>query len=118
MTEDIEKKIDMPSVNDSSQNVEEKKEMATGNGAENTLLTIASVVLFCGIIATIICLFTIVWVEQRDPDYTSLKETVFNPSGFVTTIMVLFSSLISWSLLKVIANISLTLKDINSKLKK
>ena len=42
---------------------------------------------------------------------------MFNPSGFATTIMILISSLVSWSFMKVLANISLTLKDINKKMK-
>ena len=42
---------------------------------------------------------------------------MFTRSGFATTIMILISSLVSWSFMKVLANISLTLKDINKKMK-
>ena len=80
-----------------------------------TLIFIANVVLVCGIIASLICLFTIVWV--RNPAYTYVIEYMFNSSGFATTIMILISSLVSWSFMKVLANISLTLKDINKKMK-
>lgn len=88
---------------------------SSNNSAENTLTVIANVVLVCGILASVICLFTIVWV--RNPAYTYIDKYMFNPSGFATTIMIVMSSLISWSFMKVLANISLTLKDINKKMK-
>ena len=94
---------------------EAPKEESSNNGAENTLTVIADFVLVCGIIASLICLFTMVWV--RNPAYTYYEEYMFNPSGFATTIMILMSSLITWSFMKVLANISLTLKDINKKMK-
>ena len=100
-------------INPVSNNV--PKDESSNNSAENTLTVIANIVLVCGIIASVICLFTIVWV--RDPGYTYIKKTIFNPTGFATTIMILMSSLISWSFMKVLANISLTLKDINKKMK-
>lgn len=90
-------------------------EASSNDGAEKTLNSIASIILVCGIIASIICLFTIVWV--RDPQYVYTKHVMFNPSGFATTIMILMSSLISWSFMRVLANISLTLKDIKKKMK-
>lgn len=90
-------------------------ETTPNNGAENTLNTIAYIVLGFGILASLICLFTIIWI--RDPQYQYIERTIFNPTGFVTTIMVLFFSIISWSLMRVLANISLTLKDINKKIK-
>lgn len=94
---------------------EAPKEEPSNNGAENTLTTIANIVLVCGILASLICLFTIVWV--KNPAYTYHDEYMFNPSGFATTVMILLSTLISWSFMKVLANISLTLKDINKKIR-
>lgn len=85
------------------------------NSAENTLLTIATIVLICGIIASVVCFCSMVIIE--DPSYHYSKHYMFNPAGFATTIMVLLSSLISWGLLKVLANISLTLKDIRGRIK-
>ena len=85
------------------------------NSAENTLKVIATIVLVCGIIAAVICLFTVAFIQDPEFHYTSKK--IFNPAGFATTIMVLLSSLISWGFLKVLANISLTLKEINHKTK-
>ena len=86
-----------------------------GNGAETTLVIIANIVLVCGIIASIICLFNIVWVQN--PEYHYIDDKIFSPSGFVTTVMVLASSLISWSFMRVLANISVTLKAMNKKMK-
>lgn len=85
------------------------------NSAEDTLIVIGNIVFIFGIIATIICAFTMVVI--KDPSYTYITEYMFNPSGFATTIIVFFSSLISGGVLKVLANISITLKDINSKTK-
>ena len=95
----------------------EAEKQKVDNSAENTLINIAKIVLTCGIIANIICLFTLAFIEDPKAGYSYRTETVFNPSGFATTIMVLLSSLVSWGILKVLANISLTLKEINSKIR-
>lgn len=84
------------------------------NSAEKTLATIADIILIVGIIVTVICLFTLCFVEVPKSMYST--KTEFSPSGFATTVMVLFSSLISWSVMKVLSNISLTLKELNSKI--
>lgn len=83
--------------------------------AENTLNGIAVFTLIAGIIATFICLFTICWI--RNPEYKYLDEKIFNPGGFATTVAILIGSLATWALLKVLANISITLKQINKKIK-
>ena len=83
--------------------------------AEKTLNGIAVFVLFSGIIATLICLFTICWIQN--PEYKYLHDKVFNPSGFATTVSILIGALATWALLKVLANISITLKQINKKIK-
>ena len=95
--------------------VEPTTEKKDENSAEKTLATIADIILVVGIIVTVVCLFTLCFVEVPKSMYRTEKE--FSPSGFATTIMVLFSSLISWSVMKVLSNISLTLKAINSKIK-
>lgn len=90
----------------------EQKPEATTNknsSAENTLSIIADIVLVLGIIGTVVCLFTIVFVGRHNDE--------FNPVGFGITLSGLLSVLISWSVMKVLANISLTLKGINKKLK-
>lgn len=95
--------------------VEPTTEKKDENSAEKTLSTIADIILVVGIIVTVICLFTLCFVEVPKSMYST--KTEFSPSGFATTVMVLFSSLISWSVMKVLSNISLTLKDINNKIK-
>lgn len=86
------------------------------NSAEKTLATIADIILVVGIIVTVICFFTLCFVEVPKSMYST--KTEFSPSGFATTVMVLFSSLISWGVMKVLSNISLTLKELNGKIKK
>ena len=98
-----------------SANLETSGETKTDNSAETTLVVIANIVLVCGIIASVICFFSIVWVQN--PEYHYIDDKIFSPSGFVTTVMVLASSLISWSFMRVLANISLSLKDINKRMK-
>ena len=93
----------------------EQSEHKINNGAENTLITIATIVLICGIISTIICLFTITIVKK--PQYYGGTTTEFSAEGFLISVVVLLSSLTSWALMRVLANISLTLKNINNKIK-
>lgn len=99
--------------------MENNETQNTSNAAENTLNTIAAIVLWVGIIGTIFCLFTLTTTKVVDPTYhySIHYDTIFNPSGLAISIGVLLSTLISWALLKVIANISITLKEINSKIK-
>lgn len=93
----------------------EVKEQPIDNSAESTLTTIAVVILIFGIIATLICAFTLMFVQ--DPEYHYIDSKVFNPAGFATTIEVLAGTLITWASLRVFANISITLKEINKKIK-
>ena len=103
-----------PQTNDDKELAQEK---ATDNSAENTLTTIANIILVLGLISTLICAFTICFVTALKPGYNYVTETTFNPVGFATTIAILLSSLASWSIMKVIANISLALKEMNKKIK-
>ena len=113
MAENLNEVLGVSQTSISDANPNEVK--TTDNSAENTLATIANIVLILGIIATFICLFTLCFVEVPKSMYST--KTEFSPSGFATTVMVLFSSLISWSVMKVLSNISLTLKDLNSKIR-
>lgn len=92
------------------------------NSAEDTLNTIAWITLIVGIIAAIICLCTICWTKTTVvvqhftySDDITKDVTTFNPMGFAMTIGIFLSSLASWAFLRVISNISLTLKDIKNK---
>lgn len=78
--------------------------------AEKVLNIIANVVLGLGILSSIVLLFTVCWVDSGRYRYTD--DIVFNPMGFATTIGVLLSSIISWAVLRVICNISYSLKAI------
>lgn len=71
------------------------------DSAEDALSAIANIVLFLGIIASIGFL-----IFGDDKDRWIVSLAIFLPT------------ITSWGLLKVISNISITLKDINSKIKK
>lgn len=83
------------------------------NSAETTLETIANITLGIGIIASVVMLFTICFVQN--PEYHYHKELIFNPTGFAMTCGTLLSTLAAWASMKVLANISLTLKAIKNK---
>lgn len=104
-------------VQENNNNGEKLPEKGINNSAEKTLTTIADIILALGIISTLICAFTICFVTALKPGYDYVTETTFNPVGFATTIAIFLSSLVSWSIMKVIANISLTLKEMNKKIK-
>lgn len=89
------------------------------NVAENTLNVIAGLVLWVGIIGTIFCLFTLTTTKVVDPTYhySIHYDTIFNPAGLAISIGVLISTLTTWAVLKVVVNISKTLKEINTKMK-
>lgn len=87
------------------------------SSAEDTLKSIADIILICGIIATVLCGFNLIYIEQVKDGYSYTTEKVFSPYGFVTTVAILLSSLVSWSIMRVLAVISLTLKDMNRKIK-
>ena len=80
------------------------------NGAEKTLTTMASIILICGLAFVGLCgLSFLVLIADKN-------TTAFAP--ILIAIPVLFGTLVSWSVMKVLANISLTLKDINKNLEK
>lgn len=77
--------------------------------AEDTLTTVGNVILVLGILATIILAFTTVFVEVKVDWH---MESRFNPMGLALTVGTLLSTLATWAVLRVIANISLRLKAI------
>ena len=91
----------------------------SNNSAENTLNVIAGITLWVGIIGTIFCLNTLTTTKVVDPTYKCSihYDTIFNSAGLAVSIGVLFSAIVTWALLRVIANISTSLKEINSKIK-
>lgn len=116
MEENLNQVVGAEQTNDNLQAPEVEEERVE-NSAENTLITIATIVLILGILGTIICLFTLCFIRVPTSIYSYKTELRFNPAGFATTAMVLFSALISWSIMKVLANISITLKNIDKKIK-
>lgn len=83
--------------------------------AENTLSVIATITLIAGIICTFICLLTMVFVDSGR--FGSSTNLVFSPTGFIITLSVLFSSLITWALLRVISDISYNIRRTNYELR-
>lgn len=77
--------------------------------AENLLTIVAGFILALGIIATVILACTTLQTEVYNGYY---NEDVFNPMGFAITLGTLLSTLATWAVLRVIANISLRLKAI------
>jgi hypothetical protein len=77
--------------------------------AEDTLTTVGNVILVLGILATIILAFTTVFVEVEVGWH---KENHFDPMGLALTVGTLLSTLATWAVLRVIANISLRLQVI------
>lgn len=82
--------------------------------AESILKGVAVVVLVVGVLAAIILLVTMGWVQN--PKYTYHKEMIFNPMGFVMAIITLLSSITTWAVLNVLSNISINLFEIKSNL--
>ena len=96
--------IDNPSNEklETSLSEETKAKPATDVKAERVLFELANIIFYCGIIATIVsCL-------------------AFFDSGFDMFLLpasILIGTLITWSTMKVFANISITLKEIKDKMK-
>ncbi len=126
MAEDINNVLGVES-SQKSETAEKNENIASNvskddNSAEGTLNTIAWITLIVGIIAAIICLCTVCWttttvvVEHYTySDDITQDVTTFNPMGFAMTIGIFLSSLASWAFMRVISNISLTLKEIKNK---
>ncbi len=77
--------------------------------AEETLTIVGGIILAIGIAATVILAFTTLKTETYNGYY---HEEQFNPMGLALTLGTLLSSLATWAVLRVIANISLRLQAI------
>ena len=87
---------------------------------ERTMIVIANFFLIFGIIATILCVFILCFPKPEpyfDPilKYYHSTSREFDVNGIAPTIGVLFSTLIVWSIMRVIAKISLNIKRIAEK---
>lgn len=114
---EMKKNPDEQSASETSSNemnsVNENDTPKDNNSAETTLETVANITLGIGIIASVVMLFTICFIQN--PEYHYHKELMFNPTGFATTCGTLLSTLAAWASMKVLANISYTLKAIKNK---
>lgn len=77
--------------------------------AESTLTTVGGIILALGIIATLILACTTLQTKTYNGYY---HEEQFNPMGLALTVGTLLSTLATWSVLRVISNISLRLKAV------
>lgn len=90
-------------------NLKEVEIPEISTSAESTLTTIGNIILILGLISTFILALTTLQTEV----YNGYRyEERFNPMGLGITIGTLLSSLATWAVLRVIANISLRLKAI------
>ena len=90
-------------------NLKEVKIPEISTSAESTLTTIGGIILFLGIISTLILACTTLQTKVYN-GYYHVEQ--FNPMGLALTLGSLLSSLATWAVLRVIANISLRLKAI------
>lgn len=110
MEENVKETLGLKESEEKKTYKEEPKEI--DSSAENTLNSFAVLVLIFGIISSIICLI----IAFSGRDYYGRPE--FNIMGIVYAVLSLVPSLLTWSVMRVFVNISLTLKEINKKLKK
>lgn len=113
MEENIYEALEMADSNAEGTQQPGKVEVVIDYNIEKILVIIANSILVCGLLAVFICIFCLVFQNRISPYGTDI---VFNPGGFAITLTILFSTLMSWGLMKVLVNISLTLKKINAKL--
>lgn len=79
--------------------------------AENTLNTLASIALICGILVAVIQLISTLYISNE------YGYRVYNPKALEVFVTYIFEIILAWGVLRVIANISKSLKEINSKIK-
>jgi amino acid permease len=82
---------------------------------ETRLRNIATIILFVGIGISVFMFFSMTFVQIAPPlyEYSSKPEYVFKPIGLIQTVITLISSIGVWGLIRVICNISISLKEIN-----
>lgn len=83
----------------------------TDRSVEKTLSVLATVVLVIGIIAAVVCLFIASFCIFGDSYSRTIAYTLFS-----SAVGAIFVSLLWWGILRVLANISNTLKDIKEKM--
>lgn len=88
-------------------------------GAEKTLYMFSNISLVLGIILTFFCAYKLIFIEVPHYSYyEGVKTTTeFRWEGLIATLSVFASTIFTWAVLRVQANISMTLKEINNKIK-
>lgn len=88
-------------------------------GAEKAMYILSNISLVLGIILTFICAYKLVFMEVPHYDYYRgmTTTTEFRWEGLIATLFVFASTILTWAVLRVQANISMTLKEINKKIK-
>jgi CHASE2 domain-containing sensor protein len=78
------------------------------NSAERTLTKMAKIILICGITCSALLGLCFIFLLVS-----------WDPAAFIvlpSLVVALFATLVTWSVMKVLANMSMTLKDISKKL--
>jgi hypothetical protein len=90
---------------------------------EKYLTLIANIILVVGIVASLILLFSVVFVTGQQNYYSSEGDVIgsgvmkaFSATGLAITLATLISTVTLWAFLRVISNISVTLKEIKGKI--
>jgi len=92
--------------------IESNEEVFKKSNEEKILKIIANILLFLGIVATVVCAFTITYTNIR-AGFLRYKE--ISEIGIAITIGVFIFSILVWAFLRVICNISNNLKELNEK---
>ncbi|MFM6954025.1 MAG: hypothetical protein ACKOWL_03475 [Sphingobacteriaceae bacterium] len=82
---------------------------------ETSLRNIATIILFVGVGVSVFMFISMTFVRIDPPldGYSSKSEYVFKPIGLILSIITLICSIGLWGLIRVICNISISLKEIN-----
>ena len=90
------------------------------NSAENIITIVANTILILGIITAAIWIYRFGYTEtlkynKYSGEYDEIGK--INLEALLISAIIFIASLVQWAFIKVIANISLNIKDINNKLK-
>ena len=91
------------------------KKVAINDSAEGALKVIATITLVLGTIGAVISFAALCFIKV--PSMYGGAKTEFSFAGLLVTMAILVGSIVTWALLKVFADISITLKKIDAKTK-
>ena len=86
--------------------------------ADKTLNGIAIFILIASIILSIVSFFNLAIIKVPVGSSMVHTETVFSYDGLVTSLVILFSGIVVWAVMKVIRNISINTRNAANCLKK